>query len=93
VTRYRAEVVVTLKPGLLDPQGKAVEGALPALGYPNVTDVRVGKSIDLTVEAPDEAGAVAQLNEMCDRFLANPVIEESRVVSVVRAEAALEEAG
>ncbi len=93
MTRYRAEVVVTLKPGLLDPQGKAVEGALPALGYPNVSDVRVGKSIDLTVDAPDEAAAVAQLHEMCERFLANPVIEDSRVVSVVRDGVALEEAG
>ena len=89
MTRYRAEVVVTLKPGLLDPQGKAVE-ELPALGYPNVSEVRVGKSIDLTVDAPDEAAAVAQLHEMCQRFLANPVIEDSRVVSVG---VALEEAG
>jgi exonuclease SbcC len=51
---FRFEVVVSLKPGLLDPQGKAVEGSLPAMGWTNVRDVRVGKVVELTVDAPDE---------------------------------------
>ena len=53
------EVLVTLKPGLSDPQGKAVEGALPTLGWTNVRDVHVGKHIRLTVEAADERGGAS----------------------------------
>ncbi|HXF36739.1 MAG TPA: phosphoribosylformylglycinamidine synthase subunit PurS [Actinomycetota bacterium] len=79
--RFRFEVVVSLKPGLLDPQGKAVEGALPALGWTNVSGVRVGKHVELTVEAPDEARARAQVEEMARRLLSNPVIEEFRVLA------------
>jgi phosphoribosylformylglycinamidine synthase PurS subunit len=80
--RFRFEVLVSLKEGLLDPQGKAVQGALPTLGWPNVTDVRVGKHIALTVEADDERTATAQVEEMATRFLSNPVIEEFRVLEV-----------
>ena len=69
------EVLVTLKPGLADPQGKAVEGALPALGWTNVHDVHVGKHIRLAVDADDEASARAQVDEMARRLLSNPVIE------------------
>ncbi len=79
--RFRFEVVVSLKPGLLDPQGKAVEGALPALGWTNVSGVRVGKHVELTVDAPDEARARAQVEEMARRLLSNPVIEEFRVLA------------
>jgi phosphoribosylformylglycinamidine synthase len=79
VTAYRFEVVVSLKDGLLDPQGKAVADALPSLGWSNVRDVRVGKHVDLTVEAEDEETARAQLEEMAHRFLSNPVIEDSFV--------------
>ena len=67
------------RPGILDPQGGAIERALPALGYSNVSHVRVGKSIRLAVEAGDEAGARAQVEEMCRRLLANPVIEDYSV--------------
>jgi phosphoribosylformylglycinamidine synthase len=74
------EVLVTLKPGLSDPQGKAVEGALPALGWSNVHDVHVGKHIRLTVDAGDEAAAFAQVEEMATRLLSNPVIEEFRIL-------------
>jgi phosphoribosylformylglycinamidine synthase PurS subunit len=74
------EVLVTLKPGLSDPQGKAVEGALPTLGWSNVHDVHVGKHIRLTVDADDEAAARAQVEEMATRLLSNPVIEEYRVL-------------
>ena len=77
--KFRFDVVVSLKEGLLDPQGQAVENALPALGWQNVSDVRVGKHIRLVVEADDERGAEAQVNDMARRFLSNPVIEDYRV--------------
>jgi phosphoribosylformylglycinamidine synthase PurS subunit len=73
--RYEARVEVTHLPGIADPQGATVERALPALGYDNVSDVKIGKSIRLVVDAPDEAAARAQVEEMCERLLANPVIE------------------
>ena len=76
----RFEVLVRLKPGLLDPQGKAVEGSLPALGWTNVTGVRVGRHVELTVEAENEEAAQAQVEEMAGRLLANPVIEDFQVL-------------
>ena len=79
------EVLVTLKPGLSDPQGKAVEGSLPALGWTNVRDVHVGKHIRLSVEAADEEAARAQVREMAERLLSNPVIEEYRVLETEEA--------
>jgi len=75
-------VVVSLKEGLLDPQGKAIEGAVPALGWDNVSAVRVGKYLELTIEAEDRAAAAAQVEEMSRRFLSNPVIEDFRVLAV-----------
>ena len=80
--KFHVQVVVTLKDGLLDPQGKTVEGALPTLGWENVSGVRVGKDIEMVVEAPDQASARAQVEEMSKRFLSNPVIEDYRIVSV-----------
>jgi len=80
--RFRFEVLVSLKDGLLDPQGKAVQGALPTLGWSNVSEVRVGKHIALTVDADDEAAATAQVQEMATRFLSNPVIEDFQVLEV-----------
>jgi len=85
MTAFTFEVLVSLKPGLLDPQGKAVEGSLPAMGFDNVTGVRVGKHIKLTVEAADEAAATAQVQEMATRVLSNPVIEEFEVLEVAKA--------
>ena len=79
--RFRFEVVVHLKPGLLDPQGKAVEDALPTLGFQDVSDVRVGKHVRLVVEAVDEEAARASVEEIARRLLSNPVIEEFRVLS------------
>ena len=81
MSRFTFEVLVRLKPGLLDPQGKAVEGALPALGWTNVSDVRVGKHVELVIEADDEDAARAQVEEMSVRLLSNPVIEEFEVLS------------
>ena len=80
MSRRRFEVLVSLKPGLLDPQGKAVEGALPALGWTNVSGVRVGKHVELIVEAEDEEAARAQVEELADRLLSNPVIEEYTIL-------------
>lgn len=73
--RYEARVEVTHLPGILDPQGATVERALPALGYENVTEVRIGKCIRLTIDADDLDAARRQLEAMCERLLANPVIE------------------
>jgi phosphoribosylformylglycinamidine synthase len=82
VRTYTFEVLVTLKEGLADPQGKAVESALPSLGWTNVRHVRVGKHIKLDVEAADEASALEQVRGMAVRLLSNPVIEEYQVLEV-----------
>jgi phosphoribosylformylglycinamidine synthase subunit PurS len=74
------EVLVQLKPGLLDPQGKAVEGSLPAMGWTNVSGVRVGRHIELTIEADSEQAAQAQVQEMAQRLLSNPVIEDFKIL-------------
>jgi len=74
--RFEAQVEVVHRPGILDPAGATVERALPALGWGNVSQVRIGKSIRLVVEASDEAAAIAQVDEMCRRILTNPVIED-----------------
>ena len=80
MTAFSFEVLVTLKDGLADPQGKAVESALPALGWTNVAHVRVGKHIRLEVEADDASSARAQVEEMAARLLSNPVIEDAQVM-------------
>ena len=82
MTTFAFEVLVSLKPGLLDPQGKAVEASLPAMGWTNVSGVRVGKHITLAVEASDEAAAMAQVQDMAARVLSNPVIEDVEVLAV-----------
>jgi phosphoribosylformylglycinamidine synthase len=74
-----ARVTVTLKTGVLDPQGKAIEGALASLGFAGVSDVRVGKVIDLTLATTDRAAAEAELTAMCERLLANTVIEKYQI--------------
>lgn len=79
--RHRFEVLVQLRPGLLDPQGKAVEGSLPAMGWTNVANVRVGKYIELTVDASSEEDARAQVEEMAQRLLSNPVIEDFQILT------------
>jgi phosphoribosylformylglycinamidine synthase subunit PurS len=79
VTRYHLEVRVKPRPGLLDPQGKAVAHALTSLGYAGVADVRVGKVLDLEVEAESADAARARGEEMCRKLLANPVTEDFEV--------------
>jgi phosphoribosylformylglycinamidine synthase subunit PurS len=90
--RFRVQVVVTLKGGLLDPQGKTIQAALPSLGWENVSGVRIGKDIEMVVEAADEASVLRQVSEMAERFLSNPVIEDYRIVSVNPADLSFEEA-
>ena len=85
--KFEVTVEVTHLPGVLDPQGATVERALPALGYTNVSDVRIGKSIRLVVDAPHAEAAAAQVDEMCHRLLANPVIEAFTVEVVALQEA------
>jgi phosphoribosylformylglycinamidine synthase subunit PurS len=70
----RARVLVRPKQGILDPQGQAVQRALPALGFAGVSNVHVGRLIELDVEDP------SQLPEMCERLLANPLIEDYEIV-------------
>jgi len=77
---FSFEVLVSLKAGLSDPQGRAVASALPALGWTNVTAVRVGKHIALEVDATDAAEARAQVEQMAQRLLSNPVIEDYRIL-------------
>ena len=73
--RVRARVLVRPKEGILDPQGQAVERALPALGFEGVSRVHVGRLIELDVDDPTRVG------EMCERLLANPLIEDYEVVA------------
>ncbi|MBV6487838.1 MAG: phosphoribosylformylglycinamidine synthase subunit PurS [Pseudorhodoplanes sp.] len=76
----KARVTVTLKTGILDPQGKAIEGALRSLGIAGVASVRQGKVFDIEIEgASDRARAEALLKEAADRLLANTVIENYRI--------------
>ncbi|HEX2031287.1 MAG TPA: phosphoribosylformylglycinamidine synthase subunit PurS [Actinomycetota bacterium] len=81
MSRRRFEVVVTLKPGLADPQGRTIEDALPAMGWNGVRDVRVGKHVELTVDAATDDEARGIVEEVARRLLSNPVIEEFRILS------------
>ena len=74
----RAKVHVMLKPGVLDVQGKAIEGALHGLGFGGVSEVRVGRVIELELKADSAEAAEAEVKAMCERLLANPVIESWR---------------
>ncbi|HEX4179339.1 MAG TPA: phosphoribosylformylglycinamidine synthase subunit PurS [Caulobacteraceae bacterium] len=75
----KAKVEVFLKPGVLDVQGKAIEGALHGLGFGAVSGVRVGKTIEFELDGADKAKAENEVKAMCDRLLANTVIEGYRV--------------
>ena len=70
-----ARVTVTLKPGVLDPQGQAIEGALLSLGFSGIGGVRQGKVFDVNLEESDPTKAEAVVREMCEKLLANTVIE------------------
>ncbi len=75
----KARVHVTLKPGVLDPQGKAIQHTLEALGFGGVDGVRQGKYIELEMSETDPANAEAAVKEMCEKLLANTVIEDYRI--------------
>lgn len=75
----KARITVTLKNGVLDPQGKAIEGALKGLDFNGIGSVRQGKVFDIELEGSDKSIAEAQLNEMCEKLLANTVIENYSV--------------
>jgi len=75
----KARITVTLKNGVLDPQGRAIANALHSLGFGNVEDVRQSKLIEVQLKAMDEASAKGELDSMCRQLLANPVIENYRV--------------
>ena len=76
---FKAQVNVRLKNGVLDPQGKAIEGALDSLGFEGVSSVRQGKVFDVELEAASKAAAQKSLEEMCEKLLANTVIEDYSV--------------
>ena len=82
---YRVSVHITPRRGILDPQGKAVEGALHSLGFEGVSSVRVGRHIVVDTEADTEDAAVASVTAMCERLLANPVIEDFEIESATEA--------
>ncbi len=71
----KAKIIVTLKNDVMDPQGQAVEQSIKSLGYDNVSGVRVGRYFDVVVESDDMEATKAQLEELCDKLLANVVIE------------------
>jgi phosphoribosylformylglycinamidine synthase subunit PurS len=77
--KFEAVVDVMPKEGIADPQGQTIEKALPALGYGGVSDIRVGKRIELELEAESPDEARERVQEMCERLLANPVIEAYEV--------------
>jgi len=83
--KFHAVLDIQLHPGISDPQGSTIERALPTLGFEGVTNVRSGKSIHLDLDAEDAVAAQARLQDMCDRFLTNPVIEGA-TISLVEAE-------
>ena len=74
--RLRARVLIRPKEGILDPQGQTVERALPALGFEGVSEVRIGRLVELDV--PD----IAEVEAMCEKLLANPLVEDYEVVAV-----------
>lgn len=88
MTDFRFAVNVLPKPGILDPQGRAVEGSLGHLGVEGVTGVRVGRRVELTVDAADERAARATVERLAGELLSNPLIESFSIERLVEAEAA-----
>jgi phosphoribosylformylglycinamidine synthase len=77
--RFSVVVEVQLRDGVADPQGATIERSLPHLGFDGVAGVRVGKCIRFSIDSDDEAAARREVDELCARFLANPVIEDTLV--------------
>ena len=93
MTSYRFAVNVTPKPGILDPQGRAVEGSLGHLGIHGVSDVRVGRRVELTVEADDAGTAQAIVDRLAGELLSNPLIEAYAIESLGAASSAMSAVG
>jgi len=74
----KAKIFVTLKEGILDPQGRAVQQSLQALGFSSVDDVRIGKFLEVDVQETEKSTAEVKIKSMCEKLLANPVIENYR---------------
>ena len=79
MSAYAVLVEVKLRHGIADPQGSTIERSLPALGFQGIDGVRVGKAIRFTVEADSEDAARQTVDDLCERFLTNPVIEDAEV--------------
>lgn len=79
MNQYHAQIYITLRPSVLDPAGTAVQSGLQQLGFEAVEGVRIGKYVELSVNAADPQAAHQQIDQMCDRLLANPVIENYRI--------------
>jgi phosphoribosylformylglycinamidine synthase len=73
---YSAKIRITLRKSILDPQGKAVEHSIQSLGYKNIKDTRIGKFIELKIDAATENEAKSVTEEICSKLLANPVMED-----------------
>jgi len=76
----KIKVIVTLKNGVLDPQGKAIQQTLNGMGFPNVENVRQGKFFDIDINEKDETKAKSKVEEMCKKLLANLVIEDFKIL-------------
>ena len=76
----KVKVVVTLKSGVLDPQGKAIQQTLNGMGFPTVKDVRQGKYFDIDIDESDEQKAKQSAEEICKKLLANQVIEDFKII-------------
>ena len=82
---FSVQVDVQLRAGIADPAGSTIERSLPTLGFDGIDGVRVGKSIRFHIEAADEAAARSRVEDLCERFLTNPVIEDAEVSVVADA--------
>jgi phosphoribosylformylglycinamidine synthase subunit PurS len=76
---YQAQIYVTLRPSVLDPAGAAVQAGIKQMGFVGISDVRIGKYVEMSVVASDEATAKTELDKICGQLLANPVIENYRI--------------
>ena len=93
MSSHRFAVNVTPKPGILDPQGRAVEGSLGHLGIEGVSSIRVGRRVELTVDAVDEAAARTVVERLAEELLSNPLIESYAIESIAGASSTMAEVG
>ena len=76
----KVKVIVTLKKGVLDPQGKAIQQTLNGMGFSNVSEVRQGKYFDIEIDEKDESKAKSKVEDMCNKLLTNLIIEEYKII-------------